>query len=299
MTQEDHHRVSSLVTDLVEMANATRRLPEVEAELREAYRKIDGYVSRIESLERKIQDEVQTNNALAERLHAAEVARDDAGFRQLDAEDRVNALRDAITTSFSHLGGALGVVNGDGRQHVTLMTGLEATEYQAYKLERIMKAEEAMREANKMILPPEAAPGAYTPPPVGEVQLTGLASSTPEGSGESAADPSHASQGPVSSTQLDTSAVGSATQQDTASSAEGVSVSSDPIPFDATLPDGSSSANVSTGDAAKAESAQASPLPEGKYYGKEYRSWPGYVSEASWIAGGGTSESYWIGRENL
>src|SRR5579871_6078084 len=88
--------VSNFVADLVEMAEATRKLPEIQAALEEAQRKSVEDGERIARLEMKLIDAHNEADALRTKLRSVEAERDDAGFRLLEAEDKIDAVFRAI-----------------------------------------------------------------------------------------------------------------------------------------------------------------------------------------------------------
>lgn len=296
MTNNGHHNVSSLVSDLVEMAQATKRLPELERELEEAKRIMARDGDTIARLERKLQDRAGEIDNLKAQLRSAEVERDDAGFRQLEAEDKHNGLRDAIEAALVSMGGALAVTTGDGKDTPLRMTKDEIAEWKAWQMQKEFeaKAEEAAKAIAEPPKPaefimPEAAVAAE--PAVVLATIPGDTLMYDEPKGQSASHPT-TTDAVGGLTALATAPSEPVASQTSASSTEG---QSEPLPTDASLTEAQSVPLVSV---PKSDTvSETEQRPEGKYSGKLYRSWPVFVSEADWCVGGGTHESYWEGRE--
>lgn len=101
------HAMTSLVSDLVEMAKATEMLPQVQAEcerLRQSHI-IDG--ETIARLESKLIDRSAEIDELHSRIRSLEVERDDYGFRALAADDKANALASVLRNTQAAIGAAL------------------------------------------------------------------------------------------------------------------------------------------------------------------------------------------------
>lgn len=289
MSSHGQEHVSSLVHDLVEMAEATRRLPELERELadfRETARRDGDTIARLEI---KLQQRNGEISDLQAKLRSVEAERDDAGFRQLEAEDKVNGLRKAVTNALATLGQAFAVIDGDGKDILHRVSSAELNEWQAHKK---AKAEaEARRQAEEA-----ARPTPVLPPETG----TGTESEASSSEGQSAVDPISAPI-PISNESTETIIGTTAAVAAESASIESPEVTPAPRPtseLPQAAPDSSASeqAGASTSELPKPV-APAEQL--GKYSGRVYKDWPYYVSEASWIAGGGTSESYWQGREGF
>lgn len=255
MTGQEH--ISSLVSDLVTMAEATRRLPEVERELREARAAAQGDGETIARLEIRLQQRNAEIDELRSRIRSLEVERDDASFRELEAQDKVNALVGVIDSTLSTLGQSLGVVKGDDKIEIMRLTVAEKVEY----FDWIDAKREAAREALGRPTEPSSSPVLNEPP----VQQSTGSSGSPVDDG----NPSEASESTGTP------------------SAEGVSVSSDPTNDASAAPsDGLSIASDTT-----AKSQDGAPNV-GKYSGQRYENWPYYVSLEGWLAGGGSEADY-------
>jgi hypothetical protein len=80
--------VGNFVTDLVEMAKATERLPLIEAELNRANSAIEDYAKQVQALELRAIDRKNEIDALHARIHELEVQRDDAELRFLELDEK-------------------------------------------------------------------------------------------------------------------------------------------------------------------------------------------------------------------
>lgn len=91
------HAVNTFVSDLVIMAQATEKLPLVEAECERLKTEVEAYAQQVQRLELKLiarNDDIEGLNA---RIRSLEVERDDASFRELEAIDKVDAVKDMVT----------------------------------------------------------------------------------------------------------------------------------------------------------------------------------------------------------
>lgn len=90
------HQINSLVGDLVAMAQAMERLPQVEAELATAKQHIDAFMLE------KIQHSADLSQSrdyaasLEAKVHDLEVARDDAELRFLEADEKLSKFNRAF-----------------------------------------------------------------------------------------------------------------------------------------------------------------------------------------------------------
>jgi hypothetical protein len=94
----------NFVNDLVEMASAFKRLPEVEAELAEARREAAKAMDTIQRLEHKLLDRSNEITEHLSRIRSLEVERDDAQFHALEADDRTQRALDFIKATFGNAG---------------------------------------------------------------------------------------------------------------------------------------------------------------------------------------------------
>lgn len=90
MTKE---HVTDFVSELVTMAQATQRLPQVEAEAAELRGAVDHAAATIQRLELKLLDRAEEITALHFSVRNAEAARDDAELRFLEADETIGALK--------------------------------------------------------------------------------------------------------------------------------------------------------------------------------------------------------------
>jgi hypothetical protein len=287
---EHHHNVSSLVNDLVEMATATKRLPELERELLEARRIMERDGTTIARLELKLQDRAVEIDDLRAKLRSVEAERDDAGFRQLEAEDRAGNAVAALTSMQSTVVETLAQLKGDGRDQMVRMTKAERDDWNAYLDAREEAAREAKEEAER---PAEPQAQSVVDPTTQDVQSpisgTEVSSSGPASDGSTAQsgqrepDPTGDSRGMPFPLE-EPFALSSTT------SSSGVSVQPDPT----------ASAPISPSETAPDTTVPPQAgVATGKYSGRRYADWPYYVEESSWVANGGTQESYWEDREQF
>jgi len=95
---------NSLVHDLVEMAKAMEMLPQVQAELADARKAMNEYLTTIQRLELKLLDRSNEITDLERRLQDAEVSRDDAELRFLEADDKLSRVIGVVKGSIESLG---------------------------------------------------------------------------------------------------------------------------------------------------------------------------------------------------
>ena len=98
------HAMTSLVSDLVEMAKAVERLPLVEHELDRANTMIEDYAKTIQRLEIKAHERNVEIETLHSTIRELEVARDDAELRFLELDEHATA----VTRSLGDMQAALG-----------------------------------------------------------------------------------------------------------------------------------------------------------------------------------------------
>ncbi len=187
--------VDNFVHDLVAMAKAYDTLPGLEAENKQLQegRLRDG--ETIARLETRIMDlKAQQDETLA-KLRSVEAERDEAGFRQLEAEDKVANLVRSFQVVQVSIGQAVAAATGSA-QHITVMMSEQETgDWEAFKirqereaLEQAWKAQEearlAMEEAARP--KPEAVVDFPTAKEIGEDVAFGY----PKAEGQSEANPS-------------------------------------------------------------------------------------------------------------
>jgi chromosome segregation ATPase len=99
--QMSPHAANSLVADLVEMAKAHERLPEVMEELATLRQQLDDNSTTIQRLEGKLLDRANEINDLRSQLRSVEVARDDAEYRFLESDEKVGQIAKAFKAALS------------------------------------------------------------------------------------------------------------------------------------------------------------------------------------------------------
>lgn len=98
------HQINSLVGDLVAMAQAMERLPQVEAELANANHAIALLESDKQSLWDDLEQSKKYNASLEQKVHDAEVAKDAAETMFLEADDRTARALDFVKAQFGAAG---------------------------------------------------------------------------------------------------------------------------------------------------------------------------------------------------
>ena len=98
------HAANSLVHDLVQMAQAMEQLPQVRDELAATQSDLASASATIQRLETKLMDRANEVTTLLGKIRELEVARDDAEYRFLEAEDRTSRALDFIKATFGNAG---------------------------------------------------------------------------------------------------------------------------------------------------------------------------------------------------
>lgn len=104
------HAVNSFVTDLVAMAQAMERVPVLEADIAEANNTVIRLQDRVTALELSLEASKTYAAGLEQKVHNAEVARDDAEMRFLEADDKainILAMAKAARASLDQITGLL------------------------------------------------------------------------------------------------------------------------------------------------------------------------------------------------
>lgn len=249
MTSE---HVSSFVTDLVEMAKAMERVPELEQMVTDRDNVINGLELRNTDLEVSLEASRRYAAGLEQKVHDLEVANTAIELRFLECDD-------AKGTLVRFLEGLI----GDAKGVLAAVAPVPST------------VNERIGEAVTVAL--DHGAGHVE---VGESATNPTASSQPNT--ESPTIPEASSQ---TVEALHVSVQGDASTD--GGTGEGISVPQDPSL--ATIPpaeasDASVDGNVTLGSAV--------PLPNGPYAGKRYDDHPFYVPLADWLAGGGTEVDY-------
>lgn len=261
--------VSSFVSDLVTMAQAMERLPEVQAELESALNVVGTQADAIQRLELRIIDLKNISDTHLATIRTLEVARDDAELRFLEADERTTQALAFVRTVFGNAGSLI----------------------QALDPPRV-----AEPKASEPVAQPKSEWSGSPDPARPDTHWID------DNTGQSiAAEP--ATQEPVS---VQASPIPT-TISEPASTVQGDMQSSgqsepDPLPTSGAkaTPDGSGSdATSHTADTALATptSEAAQPTPPGPYSGRRYIDVPHYVSLDNWTAGGGTVDDYYASRK--
>lgn len=99
--------IGDLASSFVEMAKAYEELPKVKAELAEANRAFNHASDTIQRLELKLIDRNTTIDELHAKVREAEVARDDAELRFLEADEKLGNVAKALQAAGESVGLAL------------------------------------------------------------------------------------------------------------------------------------------------------------------------------------------------
>jgi hypothetical protein len=103
--------VNNFVTDLVSMAKAMEELPVVQRELGDAKAENSALLGMIAERDASLEQSRSYAASLEAKIHSAEVARDDAEFRFLEAEDRTASALAFIRTVFGNAGTLIQVLD--------------------------------------------------------------------------------------------------------------------------------------------------------------------------------------------
>lgn len=99
--------IGDLASSFVEMAKAYEELPRIKAELAEANRAFNHASDTIQRLELKLIDRNTTIDELHAKVREAEVARDDAELRFLEADEKLGKVAKALQVAGESVGLAL------------------------------------------------------------------------------------------------------------------------------------------------------------------------------------------------
>lgn len=253
------HAVNTFVSDLVQMAQAMERLPQIEAELATVRRELGQAQDTVQRLELKLIDRNTTIDELNAKVRSAEVSRDDAELRFLEADERITQFGNLVKASAAALG--LSIAEPPKAEPTTeVTTAAPSTAY--------------------------ASDGTISP---GEQEASASALSDPTA-------PSEAGDGRLSGTATETTTAPASVDATSQGQSEAnptlnpVEANSNPLD---TAHDGNA---VSQADAQMVGEPQ--PL-HGPYFGLYYIDVPGYVRLEDWLAGGGTEEDYYAGRPDV
>lgn len=98
------HQINSLVGDLVAMAQAMERLPQVEAECRMRDETITAMRKNLEELDADLEQARSYAASLEQKVRDAEVAKDQAETMFLEADERTSRALDFIKATFGNAG---------------------------------------------------------------------------------------------------------------------------------------------------------------------------------------------------
>src|SRR6266568_4709619 len=227
MTDQGHNFIR-------EIAEAYRAL-EAEPELQHKVQDYEGRHVRdgetIARLETRIMELKNAQDELNAKLRSVEAERDDAGFRHLEAEDKVNNLIRTFQDVQATVGHTTAAVTGSGKDVVVMMSTAEKVELEAFKAEQAFKAErdrlaaEARKTAEE-VARAQPMPEPVQPQPEPTSEPIPFPSTSEPASTHFAPDPSHdylaASQGESESPSTVTSLEDSVSQ--TASTAKGLDI---------------------------------------------------------------------------
>src|SRR5258707_5014471 len=149
--------VDNFVHDLVAMAKAYDTLPGLEAEnkrLKEQRVQDGDTIARLETRIMELKAQQDETNA---KLRSVEAERDDAGFRQLEAEDKIANLVRSFNDVQSIVGHTTAAVTGSGKDITVMMSAAEKAELEAYKAEKAFIAERAFTVERERLAAEEAA----------------------------------------------------------------------------------------------------------------------------------------------
>ncbi len=252
MTDQGHNFIR-------EIAEAYRAL-EAEPELQHKVQDYEGRHVRdgetIARLETRIMELKNAQDELNAKLRSVEAERDDAGFRHLEAEDKVNNLIRTFQDVQATVGHTTAAVTGSGKDVVVMMSAAEKAELEAFKAEQAFKAERDRLAEEARKAAEEAAKAQPMPEPV---------QPQPEPVSE-----------PIPFSVLE----------------QGQSESPPTVQLEATPSPIVSFETVGEAAGASQASQSTSEPSSGKYSGKRYHDWAYYVPLQAWLAGGGTEEDY-------
>ncbi len=250
--------VGNFVHDLVEMAKAMETLPLVQAELERLQQQRFEDGERIARLERTLIDRANEMDALYAKLRSVEAERDDASFRQLEAEDKVVSVIREVGALQAALRGIEMTLNPPAPEPI-LDPG-SATPYIEPIYSTEPKASEAqvapswVSEPVQAIVPITAAEPTETLARSDQSPDWSGPNTQPEPQGERASDPTIPV--PTGSEKSEQTSVTSFVPQDATSDTE-----------------------------------PKAPKP-GKYHGRRYYDIPVYISLTEWLNGGGSVDDY-------
>ena len=261
-------QMANFFREMVDAAKAVEAQPELLAEidrLRQANQE-DG--QRIAALEIKLQQRSQELEETNRKLREVESERDDAGFRLLEAEDRLVRIRDLLPVPVVEL--VAEPTPPQAAQEGSFTNPLPGTFPTQDQPDGTGTGTESEASASNF---PTVQ---WDTPPQFPTEASTTASSEP------VPDPAPTSEEAVRPTSVTLVRV---TPEETAHS------------WATTAEDTASSPSTSEPTTASTPSAEpevsASTEPKGIYEGKRYADIPEYIPEDKWVANGGTVEDYY------
>jgi hypothetical protein len=257
-THMSPHAVNNFVSDLVLMAQAMERLPQVEAELAEWQRMAAARTDEIVRLQADIDQGKAYASSLEQKVHDLEVAKDAAETMFLEADDRTARALDFVKTMFGSAG--------------SLIQALEPVKPQP---------EPAAGTSIHDTSSGHVLVSAPTPIPADSPALVGGEGAKPwHGDLEADAKDYHEAQGQSAADPTTTTLHQEPSYPNAGGGTTGVALEPQ--------------TEASTSSWASPTPPDTKPQP---YAGKNYYEWPVYVSLADWLEGGGTDKDYWHRRE--
>lgn len=105
------HNITDLLRELQAGEEARAKIPELQAQSTRYVNTIDKLSQHNQALELSILGYKSTISDLTTKVARLEVERDDAGFRELEAAERVNTLTDTLKTLAGNIGDTLRVID--------------------------------------------------------------------------------------------------------------------------------------------------------------------------------------------
>lgn len=266
------HAVNSFVSDLVTMAQAMERLPQIEHELSAANAEVHDWKARYDLLALDLEQSRSYATKLEAAVHDAEVAKDAAETMFLQADDRTMRAVEFIKAQFGAAGSLIQALEPERAKPVAEETVREETLVHPLDRQGGWHNEEIITPQVSEVKPIAANPTASeTHSFTHETAPVSAETSTSVGSGHlGSIDP------PQGQSEPDPTAGKETTSHRTESSGSGVQSETDTI---SSVPNWAAPAAPDT-----------KPQP---YAGLSYQDYPRYVSYNDWIDGGGTSDTYY------
>lgn len=268
--------VSDMAMSFVEMAKAFEELPKVKAELAEANRAFNHASDTIQRLELKLIDRNTTIDELHAKVREAEVARDDAELRFLEADEKLGHVAKALQAAGETVGLALRKPEPVVAEPIAELGSTSAAPSYAYASDGAISPEPGQSVADPTVQSDstnQPIASSTTAEPVEPVQPTPSGSSEvppePFSPESKPSDPVEVREGPRPSV---VSAEGVSTEAQTANVqdvVESTSGQSDPLPTVASPIDGSTAGNTNANPSADV----SSPIDDPSYANEPHDKW--------------------------